>query len=373
MSDGAEIGGCSYTQNNCQSYPSEASDADNLHDLDLYSGSWLYSSSAAATSLFDGSTTTVLHALVSYFYWFSQSPGISKEALSSMLSMQYSLLPHGNKLPQSYNEALNAIEPYLVQPVVYHVCKNDCIVFRNGHAHLSECPKCHHSRYVPRTSIPVRSFTYLPLKPRLARFFGTSNLAGVLQSHTDLQSFSKIYDIQQSKAWSEAYSADGIFHGDPRGISLAFCTDGVNPFSHSKVQYSMWPLMFTLLNLPRKMRNNFASILLVGIVPANGTKEPMDLNPYLDIVVDELLEISNSTLYDAYKKAPFQCKAEVLLYVLDYPGISKVMSVVGSGGYQGCMFCNIQGERNSSLQKVVYLQNRRFLPPDSEIRNDKKK
>lgn len=27
------------------------------------------------------------------------------------------------------------------------------------------------------------------------------------------------------------------------------CTDGVNPFAHNKVTYSMWPIMLTLLNL----------------------------------------------------------------------------------------------------------------------------
>ena len=131
--------------------------------------------------------------------------------------------------------------------------------------------------------------------------------------------------------------------------------------------------MLSLLNLPRRMRNKFASILLVGIVPANGTKEPQDLNPYIDIFVDELLELCSSTLFDAYSKAPFLCKVEVLLYVLDYPGIGKVLSVVGSGGYQGCMFCDLQGQRDANLHKTVYLQNRRFLSVDSDLRKDKKR
>ena len=51
-----------------------------------------------------------------------------------MLTMQKSMLPPGNSLPASYEAALSAIEPYLVQPVVYDVCKNDCIIYRNKHA-----------------------------------------------------------------------------------------------------------------------------------------------------------------------------------------------------------------------------------------------
>ena len=55
------------------------------------------------------------------------------------------------------------------------------------------------------------------------------------------------------------------------------------------------------------------------------------------------------------------------------PGISKVLSVVGSGGLQGCMFCDIKGTRNEELKKTIYLQNRRFLSDESPLRNDKER
>ena len=93
----------------------------------------------------------------------------------------------------------------------------------------------------------------------------------------------------------------------------------------------MFPIMLTLLDLPRHMRNRFAGILLVGIVPSNGSQEPYSLNLYLDILVDEMLELSSSTLYDAYSNTPFKCKIAIPLHILDYPGIGKVLSVVGSG------------------------------------------
>lgn len=55
----------------------------------------------------------------------------------------------------------------------------------------------------------------------------------------------------------------------------------------------------------------------------------------------------------------------------DYPGISKTLSIVGSGGLQGCMFCEIEGIQNRVLMKTVYLQNIRFLSRDSVIRKGK--
>jgi len=89
---------------------------------------------------------------------------------------------------------------------------------------------------------------------------------------------------------------------------LALCTNGVNPFAHNRVQYSMWPIMLTLLNLPRNLRNSFASILLGGIVPSNGAQKSRSLDPYLHDLVNELIELSSFTLYDANQDTPFNCK-----------------------------------------------------------------
>ena len=176
--------------------------------------------------------------------------------------------------------------------------------------------------------------------------FGSKNISQILQNHFGRTAACTefMYDIQDSPKWAEAYSCKGVFDGDPRGISLGFCTDGVNPFSHNRVTYSMWPMMLTLLNLPREMRNSFSSILLLGIVPGNGTHEPQTLDPYTEVMIDELIQISgNAAIYDAYKNEPFKLKAEILLYTLDYPGLGKVLRMSGAGAYKGCMWCEIKG------------------------------
>lgn len=235
------------------------------------------------------------------------------------------------------------IEPFLVKKEIYHACPNDCILFRNQFATKTACPKCNSNRYKHGAS-PARKFVYLPLAPRLTRMFHTKKLAEVIQAHIGTKgTTSCMSDIHDSSSWKSAYSNDGIFKGDPRGLSVAFCTDGVNPFSHNRVAYSMWPIMLTLLNLPRKMRNTFGNILLLGIIPGNGSQEPKNLDPYLEVFIDELLLLSGSTVFDAYQGAPFQLKVEILLYVLDYPGLGKILNMSGSGAYKGCMWCDIKG------------------------------
>ena len=107
----------------------------------------------------------------------------------------------------------------------------------------------------------------------------------------------------------------------------------------------MWPIIMTVLNLPRNVWYNFSNIWLVGTIPGNGNKEPNNLDPYLSILVDELLEISNQKIYDAYQNAPFNVKVNILMYILDYPGICKVFNIKGANAYQGCAWCEIQGKQ----------------------------
>lgn len=203
--------------------------------------------------------------------------------------------------------------------------------------------KCTAPRY-KHSNIPNKKFIYLPLGPRLSRIFKNKKTAKELQSHSGgLSIKTRMFDIHDAPVWAQAYSSDGVFKGDCRGISLGFCTDGVNPFNHSKVSYSMWPIMMTILNLPREKRNLFENILLLGIIPGNGSKEPKQLHPYLDVVVDELLELSGTQQYDAYQGSVFTLRIEIMLHTLDYPGIGKVLKMSGSGAYKGCVWCEIKG------------------------------
>ena len=115
--------------------------------------------------------------------------------------------------------------------------------------------------------------------PRLQRLFGTACVSKILQAHLGANNeCDDMFDLHDSPEWSRAYSVGGIFNGDRRGLSLAFCSDGLNLYAHHRVQYSMWPLLLSILNLPRSMQSSFANLFLVGIIPGNGLKEPENLD-----------------------------------------------------------------------------------------------
>ena len=162
-------------------------------------------------------------------------------------TLHHQILPCENALSDSYDEAMKLIKDFLIKPVVYHCCPTDCVAYRGDFADSVICPTCGAERY-SRNKIPAKSFTYFPIGPRIVRMFESSVYSELVQAHAfSLQDEPDVvYDIQHSTIWKEAYRSDGIFKGDGRGVSLAFCADGVNPFHINRVQYSMCPLVMSL-------------------------------------------------------------------------------------------------------------------------------
>lgn len=323
-------------------------------------------------------TTTLFETLVHLFDWFSSHPSLSKEAFSRNLQLWHSILPEGNLLPTSYQAAYKIIRPYLDPEIVFDVCQNDCILFRGEYKDIVTCPKCKESRF-KAGNIPKRTFHYLPLGPRLVRNYGTKDISYLLQSHggencgqgSRDQGTDSMNDIHDAPKWKEAFSTDGTFKGDPRGIGLSLCLDGLNPWSKNKANYSMWPIVLGQLNLPRRIRYNFANLILVGIIPSQVQgKEPKHLDPFLEVLLDEIIFLSGCKIYDAYKQAPFHVKEEIFIYILDYQGLGKVFSLTGTGSYRSCAWCMHKGQYCNHLKKVVYPGHRRFLPADHTLRKD---
>ncbi|XP_060083986.1 uncharacterized protein LOC132563249 [Ylistrum balloti] len=221
-------------------------------------------------------------------------------------------------------------------------------------------------------STKTKHFSYLPIGPRIARIFGDENLAKLVQVHgPKYQNDSEVmWDIHDSQARKNIYSTDGYFKGDFRGLSFAFEADGVSPYHNVGVRYSMTPIMLTLLNLPRHIRNNFGNILLVRIIPGSNRSEASKLDPYIEIMVDELLYLTECSTVDTYRKAPVEIKIKLLVYILDYPGLSKLFCQHGSASLSGCHWCHIRGKFCKTLDKVIYLSNRSYLSAKDSLRMD---
>lgn len=275
--------------------------------------------------LHESSELSVCQTLAMLFNWFCSYPSISKECFDRLLYLLH---------PMSYAKAKVIIKDMLVPIQSYDCCINDCITYRNcakgDFAELTHCPSCSAPRYKPNTSSAQKLFKYIPLGPRLKRMFANKKISEILQNHlndTMSQPPEIVSDLHQSKAWKSMYAVDGPFKGDTRGISFSLCADGTNPFSKEKIAYSMWPIMISLLNLPPHLRNIRGSILLAGIIP--GKNEPQNLDPYIDILVEEIKHLNGLRCFDAFRNEEFDLQVDIFMHILDYPGQNKFFHCAG--------------------------------------------
>jgi hypothetical protein len=115
--------------------------------------------------------------------------------------------------------------------------------------------------------------------------------------------------------------------------------------------------------------------MIVGIVPPtvkNGKRggEP-DIDAYLEVFVDELIQMGDTSLLLSHKRAPLDVKVRLVLFLLDFPGMAKVFHQNQQNAYRCCPTCKHEGCQIAPLNKMTYMESRRFLPQDHPLRSDR--
>ena len=100
-------------------------------------------------------------------------------------------------------------------------------------------------------------------------------------------------------------------------------------------------LVLALLNFPRSIRHVFSNMFSMGIIPGNGKKEANStVHPYLEILEDELISLTNAEMYDTYvtgsgKRGNFVQKFKIELLTLSC-----------------CLFCS---DSNDMLLEAIFI------------------
>ena len=335
----------------------------------------VFDSGIAIQQLFDGSDETVLIAITRELVKFSSTTGMSKRALNANLKQQHDMLPKPNNMPETYEHALAMAEPYMIPLVTYDACINDCILFRDysevkAYSTLDKCPICEEDRF--HKSKARKSYSYMPIVPRLKRWFAESNLAKLVQmGPLDIDVKKDILQtFKDSPEFAKWFMQDGVFYAhryNDSGIPLSLFTDGLNPNRNNGIKRSIWPLGCTWLSLDPALATTLGPMMIVGIVPGKGAQEPKSLDPYVELLVDELLSETDKITFNAYLNAPVALKVRILHYQCDLPALSKLLHLPGPMASK-CSFCNHRGTYSSFLHKTVHGNNARFLPMDHPAR-----
>ena len=123
------------------------------------------------------------------------------------------------------------------------------------------------------------------------------------------------------------------------------------------MQYSFWPLIFSIFNLPRHVRNKPTALILYGLVPSHLDRKGKGIEPnlsiYQEVLVDELIQLSSIQLFSSYKQAPVRVKVSLLLYMMDFQAYRKYFNMTGAGSYLPCHLCLMKAKYSPSCSKML--------------------
>lgn len=323
---------------------------------------------------------TKMKALVK-FYNLKSKHQISDCGFSEMLLLVGSMLPKGNTFPSSFSEAKKSLCVLGMEYEKIHVCPNDCLLYRGERDEdETSCRICKASRWKLNKKgdelqgVPAKVLWYFPLIPRLRTLFSSPQTAKDLTWHdTERIRDDKLRHPADSKTWKEVDAKWLEFSSDSRKLRLALSSDGFNPFHSTNIDYSCWPVLMTIYNLPPWLCMKRKYIMLCLLI--SGPKEPgNDIDVFLQPLIEDLQKLwVGKQVYDAYKKEYFLLRGILLWTISDYPAYSNLSGNIVKG-YNGCPVCvdNTKATRLKNYRKCVVMRHRRWLPPFHPYRRQKK-
>jgi len=186
---------------------------------------------------------------------------------------------------------------------------------------------------------------YLPIIPRLKRFFGNVNDAKNLRWHSSGRKCDGLLrhaaDLLQ---WKKIDSLYPEFGSDPRNVRLGLATDGMNPYGNLSSKHSSWPVLLIIYNLLYWLCMKRKYMMLSMMI--SGPRQPgNDIDVYLSPLIEDLrlLWDEGIEVFDAYEKVNFNLRALLFCTVNDFLAYGY-LSGYSVKGHRACPIC----EENTS-------------------------
>jgi hypothetical protein len=236
-----------------------------------------------------------------------------------------------------------------IQPQVYDCCPDSCLCYTGPHAELTQCPYCDKSRRTSKGKAR-KTFSYIPLAPRLAQFAANLRMAKLMQYRGEYKqkhgSTADIFDSEEyQKLCKELIEVDDVkltakYFSDNRDVAMGISSDGFGPFKSRKI--TCWPLLVFNYNLPPDIRFHLEFMLSVGVIP--GPKKPKDFDSFLWPLVQEFKMLAHGIVtFDGLKQEMFRMRAFPIAVFGDIPAVSMITRMKGHNGYCPCRICTIKG------------------------------
>jgi len=242
-----------------------------------------------------------------------------------------------------------------------HASPNDCILYRKEFEGLHKCPRCGLSRYKVKDDDreeddmkkgpPAKVLWYLPIIPRLKRFYANVNDAKSLTWHANGRRCDGLLrHVVDSPQWKKIDSLYSEFGSHPRNLRLGLATDGMNPYSNLSKKHSSWSVLLFIYNfsywLCMKRKYMMLSMMILG------PRQPEnDIDVYLSPFIEDLrlLWDEGVEVFDAHEKANFNLRAMLFCTINDFLEYGN-LSGYSVKGHHACSIC----EENTSYHKLKY-------------------
>nr|CAE05681.2 OSJNBa0065B15.4 [Oryza sativa Japonica Group] len=272
-------------------------------------------------------------------YFLRVAEANSDKTFGDLLKLVKSILPEGNKLPETTYEAKKIVCPLGLEVQKIHACPNDCILYRGEeYENLEACPVCKALRYKIRRDDPGEVDRQLTKKRIPAKVMWNKGNARMMRWH------------------AEERQQDGMLR---------------HPADEMSSGHSTWPVTMCIYNLPPWLCMKRKYIMMPIII--QGPKQPgNDINVYLRPLVEDLKLLwkkEGVPMWDEDKQEEFNLRALLFVTINDWPVLSN-LSGQSNKGYKACTHCmdEIESTYLKHCRKVVYTGHRRFLAANHPIR-----
>ncbi|XP_021733288.1 uncharacterized protein LOC110700108 [Chenopodium quinoa] len=127
-----------------------------------------------------------------------------------------------------------------------------------------------------------------------------------------------------SEAWKHLDKEYPTFSAETRNVRLGLASDGFNPFGGLRSDYSIWPVVVVVYNLPPWMCMKQPHTILSLLIPGKSGPEN-NIDVYLQPLIEELKDLweTGAQTYDASRNEYFQMCASLLWTINDFPAHAK--------------------------------------------------
>ena len=223
---------------------------------------------------------------------------LSECEFDAIAKLMKEVVPKKNLIVESFYETKRMVRGLGLPIKKIHCCHNGYMIYLKEDLNKTLCRFCDHLNFKKndntngkgrkKTDVPFKKMHYFPLKDWLLRLYSSKATANEMRWHAEhVVEDDVMQHPSNSITWKHFNDVHPNFAIEIKNVKLGLYTDGFQSFGQSGQQYSCWPIIMTVYNLPTWLCMKDTFMFLTILVPR--PRNPKDeLDVYLQPLIHEL-------------------------------------------------------------------------------------